>query len=121
MFYGVDHATGYIVNYGLHRKYEALAVIKRCVVDMAHKAGTAVKCVRGHCDDLWTSRGFVEFCDSMDVVLRQHGRRTRAVPAWSTAVQRSGRERDSAVQQGRHGITPFGSPPFGARGFFVHQ
>ena len=53
--------------------------------------------------------------------LRQHGHCTRALPAWSTAVQRSGRERDSAVQQGRHGITPFGSPPFGARGFCVHQ
>ena len=25
MFYGVDHATGYIVNYGLRRKSEALA------------------------------------------------------------------------------------------------
>ena len=47
MFYGVDHATGYIVNYVLRRKSEALAVFKRCVVDMAHKAGTAVKCVRG--------------------------------------------------------------------------
>ena len=60
MFYGVDHATGYIVNYSLRRKSEALAVFKRCVVDMAHKAGTAVKCVRGDCDALWTSRGFVE-------------------------------------------------------------
>ena len=44
MFYGVDHATVYIVNYGLRRKSEALAVFKRCVVDMARKAGTAVKC-----------------------------------------------------------------------------
>ena len=26
MFYGKDHATGYIVNYGLRRKSEALAV-----------------------------------------------------------------------------------------------
>ena len=71
MFYGVDHATGYIVNYGLRRKSEALAVFKRCVVDMAHKAGTAVKCVRGDCDALWTSRGFVEFCDSMGIA-REH-------------------------------------------------
>ena len=31
MFYGVDHATGYIVNYGLRRKSEALTVFKRCV------------------------------------------------------------------------------------------
>ena len=54
MFYVVDHATGYIVNYGLRRKSEALAVFKRCEVDMAHKAGTAVKCVRGDCDALWT-------------------------------------------------------------------
>ena len=67
IFYGVDHATRYIVNYGLRRKSEALAVFKRCVVDMAHKAGTAVKCVRGDCDVLWTSRGFVEFCDSMGI------------------------------------------------------
>ena len=44
MFYGMGHATGYIVNYGLRRKSEALAVFKRGVVDMAHKAGTAVKC-----------------------------------------------------------------------------
>ena len=60
MFYGVDHATGYIVNYGLRRKSEALAVFKRCVVDMAHNAGTGIKCVRGDCDALWTSHGFVE-------------------------------------------------------------
>ena len=33
--------------------------------------GTAVKCVRGDCDALWTSRGFVEFCDSMGIT-RQH-------------------------------------------------
>ena len=71
MFYGVDHATGYIVNYGLRRKSEVLAVFKRRVVDMAHKAGTAVKCVRGDCDALWTSRGFVEFSDSMGIA-REH-------------------------------------------------
>ena len=71
MFYGVVHATGYIVNCGFRRKSEALAVFKRCVVDMAHKAGTAVKCVRGDCDALWTSRGFVEFCDSMGIA-REH-------------------------------------------------
>ena len=47
IFYGVDHATRYIVNYGLRRKSEALAVFKRCVVDMAHKAGTAVKVCPG--------------------------------------------------------------------------
>ena len=64
---GVDHATGYIVNYGLRRKSDSLAVFKGCVVDMAHKAGTAVKCVRGDCDAVWTSRGFVEFCDSMGI------------------------------------------------------
>ena len=50
MFYGMGHATGYIVNYGLRRKSEALAVFKCCMVDMAHKAGTPVKCVRGDCD-----------------------------------------------------------------------
>ena len=55
----MDHATGYIVNYGLRRKSEALLLFKRCVVDMAHKAGTAVKGVRGDCDALCTSRGFV--------------------------------------------------------------
>ena len=71
MFYVVDHATGYIVNYVLRRKFEALAVFKRCVVDMAHEAGTAVKCVRGDCDALWTSSGFVEFCDSMGIA-REH-------------------------------------------------
>ena len=71
MLYGVDHATGYIVNYGLRRKSEALAVFRRCVVDMAHKAGTAAKCVRGDCDALRTSRGFVEFCDSMGIA-REH-------------------------------------------------
>ena len=43
-------------------------MFKRCVVDMAHKAGTAVKCVRGDCDALWTSRGFV---DSMGIA-REH-------------------------------------------------
>ena len=67
MFDSVDHATGYIVNCGLRRKSEALAVFKRCVVDMAHKSGTAVKCVLDVCDAIWTSRGFVEFCDSMGI------------------------------------------------------
>ena len=42
VFYDVDRATGYIVNYGLRRKAEALAVFKRCVVDMAHKARTCL-------------------------------------------------------------------------------
>ena len=42
VFYGVDHATGYIVNNGLRRKSEALAVFKHCLVDMANKAGTPV-------------------------------------------------------------------------------
>ena len=59
MFHDMNHETGYIVNYGLRRKSEALLLFKRCVVDMAHKAGTGVKCVRGDCDALCTSRGFV--------------------------------------------------------------
>ena len=51
--------------------YKRQTVFKRCVVDMAHRAGTAVKCVRGDCDALWTSRGFVEFCNSMGIA-REH-------------------------------------------------
>ena len=41
------------------------------MVDMAHKAGTAVRFVLGDCDSLWTSRGFVQFCDSMGTA-REH-------------------------------------------------
>ena len=46
-------------------------MFKRCVVDMAHEAGTAVKCVRRDCDALWTSRGFVEVYDSKRIA-REH-------------------------------------------------
>ena len=47
MFYAVDAATGHIANYALRRKSEAVTVFRRCIVDVAHKAGTRRRCVRG--------------------------------------------------------------------------
>ncbi|CAB1113962.1 unnamed protein product [Ectocarpus sp. CCAP 1310/34] len=46
MLLGVDAATGGMVCYAMRRKSEALAVVKRMVVDAAHKAGTVIKCIR---------------------------------------------------------------------------
>ena len=34
MFYAVDAATGYIANYALRRKSDAVAVFRRCIVDL---------------------------------------------------------------------------------------
>ncbi|CAB1103605.1 unnamed protein product [Ectocarpus sp. CCAP 1310/34] len=69
MLFGVDAATGWMVCYAMRRKSEALAVVKRMVVDAAHKAGTAIKCIRCDCDALWTSSAFKEFCASMGIAL----------------------------------------------------
>ncbi|CAB1111182.1 unnamed protein product [Ectocarpus sp. CCAP 1310/34] len=69
MLFGVDAATGWMVCYAMRRKSEALAVVKRMVVDAAHKAGTAIKCIRCDCDALWTSSDFREFCASMGIAL----------------------------------------------------
>ena len=111
MLYGVDHVTGYIVNYGLHPKSEALAVFKRCVVDMTHKAGTTAKCVRGDGDALWTSSGFVEFCDSMGIA-REHS---------PPGAQLYNGVAESAIQRCKKVGIASRRSPFGARGFFVHQ
>ncbi|CAB1110957.1 unnamed protein product [Ectocarpus sp. CCAP 1310/34] len=69
MLFGVDAATGWMVCYAMRRKSEALAVVKRMVVDAAHKAGTAIKCIRCDCDTLWTSSDFKELCASMGITL----------------------------------------------------
>ena len=50
MFYAVDAATGYIANYALRRTSDAVAVPRRCIVDLAHKTGTRIRSVRGDCD-----------------------------------------------------------------------
>ncbi|CAB1113069.1 unnamed protein product [Ectocarpus sp. CCAP 1310/34] len=69
MLFGVDAATGWMACYAMRRKSEALGVVKRMVVDAAHKAGTAIKCIRCDCDALWTSGDFKEFCDGMGIAL----------------------------------------------------
>ncbi|CAB1106836.1 unnamed protein product [Ectocarpus sp. CCAP 1310/34] len=69
MLFGVDAATGWMVCYAMRRMSEALAVFKRMVVDAAHKAGTAIKCIRCDCDALWTSGSFKEFCAGMGIAL----------------------------------------------------
>ena len=65
MFYAVDAATGYIANYALRRKSDAVAVFRRCIVDLAQKAGTRIRSVRGDCEKLWTSKDFRGFCSTM--------------------------------------------------------
>ena len=70
MFYAVDAATGYIANYALRRKSDAVAVFRRCIVDLAHKAGTRIRCVRGDCDALWTSKDFRDFCSTMGIAVQ---------------------------------------------------
>ena len=52
MFYAVDAATGHIANDALRRKSEAVPVFRRRIVDLAHKAETWIRCVRGDCDAL---------------------------------------------------------------------
>ena len=52
MLYAVDAATGNIGNYALRRKSDGVAVFRQCIVDLAHKAGTRIRCVRGDCDAL---------------------------------------------------------------------
>ena len=52
MFYAVDAATGYIANYALRRKSDAVAVFRRCIVDLTHKTGTRIRSCRGDCDSL---------------------------------------------------------------------
>ena len=70
MFYAVDAATGHIANYALRRTSEGVAVFRRCIVDLAHKAGTRVRCVRGDCDALWTSKDFRDFCSTMGIAVQ---------------------------------------------------
>ena len=70
IFYAVDAATGYIVNYALRRKSDAVVVFRRCIVDLAHKAGTRIRCVRGDCDALWTSKDLRDFCSTMGIAVQ---------------------------------------------------
>ena len=53
MFYAVDAARGYIANYALRRKSDAVAVLRRFIVDLSHKSGTRIRRVRSDCDSLW--------------------------------------------------------------------
>ena len=69
MFYAVDAATGYIANYALRHKSDAVAVFRRCIIDLAHKAGTRIRCVRGDCDALWASTDFRDFCSTMGIAV----------------------------------------------------
>ena len=71
MFYAVDAATGYIANYALRRKSDAVAVFRRCIVDLAHKTGTSMRSVRGNCDSLWTSNDFRDFCSTMGIAVQR--------------------------------------------------
>ena len=70
LFHAVDAATGYIANYALRRKSDAVAVFRRCIVDLAHKAGTRIRSVRGDCDLLWTSNDFRDFCSTMGIAVQ---------------------------------------------------
>ena len=70
MFYAVDAATGHIANYALRRKSEAVAVFRRCIVDLTHKAGTRIRCVRGDCDAIWTSKDFRDSCSTMGIAVQ---------------------------------------------------
>ncbi|CAB1104092.1 unnamed protein product [Ectocarpus sp. CCAP 1310/34] len=69
MLFGVDAATGWMTCYAMRFRSEALAGVKRMVVDAAQKAGTAIKCIRCDCDALWTSSDFKGFCASMGIAL----------------------------------------------------
>ena len=69
MFYAVDAATGCIANYALRCKSDAVAVFRRCIVDLRHKARTKFRGVRGDCDSLWTSKDFRDFC-SMEIAVQ---------------------------------------------------
>ena len=71
-----------------------------------------VKCVRGDCDALWTSRGFLEFCDSMGIA-REHS---------PPGAQQYNGVAESAIQRcNKVGMASRCSAlrRFGARGFFV--
>ena len=70
MFFAVDAGTGYIANYALRRKSDAVAVFRRCIVDLTHKAGTRIRCVRGDCDAIWTSKDFRDFCSTMGIAVQ---------------------------------------------------
>ena len=70
IFCAVDAATGYITNYALRRKSDAVAVFRRCIVDLAHKAGTRIRSVRGDCCSLWTSKDFRDFCSTMGIAVQ---------------------------------------------------
>lgn len=72
MLFAVDAASGCIACYALRRKSlsEVLPVFKKCVVDMTHKAGTPVKCIREDCDALWTSRPILDFCATMNIAFQ---------------------------------------------------
>ena len=70
MSYAVDTSTGYIANYALRRKSDAVAVFRRCIVDLSHKAATKIRSVRGDCDSLWTSKDFRDFCSTMRIAVQ---------------------------------------------------
>ena len=70
MFYAANVAKGHIANYAFRRKAGAVAVFRRCIVDLAHKAGTRIRCVRGDCDALWTSKDFHDFCSTMGIAVQ---------------------------------------------------
>ena len=63
-------AMGHIVNYALRRKCEDVTVFRRCIVDLAHKAGTRILCVRGDCDALWTRKDLRDFCSTMGIAVQ---------------------------------------------------
>ena len=64
MLYAVDAASSQIAKYDHRPKSEAVAVFRRCIVDLAQKAGTRLRFVRGDCDALWTSKDFRDVCST---------------------------------------------------------
>ena len=47
--------------------------------------GNAGKCVRGDCDALWTSRGFVDFCDTIGIAREHSPLEHSSTTGWSRA------------------------------------
>ena len=112
MFYAVDAATGYIANYALRRKSDAVAAIRQCIVDLAHKAGTRIRSVRGDCDLFSTSKDFRDFCSTMGIAVKHS-------PPRSAAIQWGSGECNPTLQQNRHGIPPRRGATLGAGGVLM--
>ena len=49
-----------------------MCIRDRCIVDLAHTAGTRIRCVRGDCDALWTSKDFRDFCSTMGIAVQHY-------------------------------------------------